>query len=134
MKSILTTLAFCAFGFTSVLADEKGPKATPIDISKAKFDTEKGKVTEPTVITSADELKKAVTDADLLKTLEKTDFTKVKLVLFLWSGSGGDRLTAGEDSGTIVFTYKMGLTDDLRRHRYLFSMPKDAKFKIVNAQ
>jgi hypothetical protein len=62
----------------------------------------------------------------------QVDFEHEKLVVFVWSGSGQDRLTGalGTDGKVAVFTYKVGLTDDLRRHAYAFAVPKDATVEV----
>jgi hypothetical protein len=62
----------------------------------------------------------------------QVDFDKEKLVVFAWSGSGQDELTGapGKDDRTAVFTYKVGLTDDLRRHAFVFAVPKGATVEV----
>lgn len=105
-------------------------KVREIDTSKLKIDFEKGRVNKPKLIASVEELDKAIPDADAVK--KKVDFTKEKLLLFAWGGSGGDKLTARitDDGKTAVFTYKGGLTRDFRRHVHLFVLPKNADFKL----
>jgi hypothetical protein len=89
-------------------------------------------------IKTADELAKSAAFADdagrdAIK--KQVDFTKEKLVVFAWSGSGGDQLTpelkADGKKLAAVFTYKVGETDDLRRHALAFVVPKDAEVKVV---
>jgi hypothetical protein len=65
--------------------------------------------------------------------LKQVDFKKEHLLLFSWSGSGGDRLTAAESkAGEANFEFSAGFTDDLRRHAKLFAIPAKAKVKITN--
>ncbi|MBI3823816.1 MAG: hypothetical protein HY289_14195 [Planctomycetes bacterium] len=105
-------------------------KVRELDTDKVKVDFEKGRVNKPTTITTAEELDKAIPEAGAIK--KQVDFTKEKLVLFAWGGSGGDKLTARitEDGKTAIFTYKGGLTRDFRRHVHLFVLPKNADFKL----
>ena len=95
---------------------------------------DKGKATEPTEVTEANQLPKVgPLTPDAVKEVEKQiNFDKEKLVVFAWSGSGGDKLTgaAGADGKSAVFTYSPGATDDLRRHALAFAVPKDAKVEV----
>lgn len=119
-------------------ADEKDkPAIREIPTKDLKLGSpEKGKATEPAVITSAEDLAKnevAGTAADEIK--KQVDFAKEKLVVFAWAGSGQDKVAAGElkaadKKATAPFTYTRGLTRDLRRHVRLFVVPKDAEVKV----
>ena len=112
----------------AMAAGEPG-KLRELDVKGLKIAFEKSRVNKPTLITTADELDKAIPDAGALK--KQVDFTKDKLILFAWGGSGGDKLTSRitDDGKTVVFTYKGGLTRDLRRHVRLFAIPKNADIK-----
>jgi hypothetical protein len=90
------------------------------------------------VIASADDLAKSklfADDASRDALAKQIDFTKQKLVLFVWSGSGGDKITAsvrGEAENKIaLFTYTRGETDDLKDHALVFAVPKDYEVKVV---
>src|ERR1017187_8185360 len=77
------------------LSAGEGAKVRELDTSKFKIDFEKSRVNKPTVIASAAELDKVSPDAEGLK--KQVDFTKEKLVLFAWGGSGEqDQLFLGE--------------------------------------
>jgi hypothetical protein len=96
----------------------------------------KGKATEPMVIASAEELAKVVGDADAVAAIKKAvDFKTEKVLYFAWSGSGRDKIAfavADDKKGTeVTFTYTRGLTRDLRQHKRLFALPKDATFKVA---
>jgi len=98
---------------------------------------DKGRATEPTEVTAATDLPKVgPLTPDAVKEVEKQiDFTKEKLVVFWWGGSGQDKLAAGElktadKKTTATFTYTMGRTRDLRGHFSLFVVPKDAEVKV----
>ena len=79
---------------------------------------------------------KAIKDEAAVAAVKKAvDFEKEQVVYFAWSGSGQDKLTfaaAGEQKGPdVIFTYAPGRTRDVRMHKKLFALPKDAKFKVV---
>jgi hypothetical protein len=98
---------------------------------------ETGKVTQPAEIKTAEELAKSPVvgkEADTVK--KQIDFSKEKLVVFAWSGSGGDRVAGGlnKDGKTAEFTYTGGLTFDLRQHSRLYVVPKDATVKVIIAK
>lgn len=122
-------VAICLMLPLSLPAGEPG-KLREIDAKTIKVDFEKGRVTTPKTITSVEELDKAIPDADAIK--KQVDFTKDKLVLFAWGGSGGDKLTGklSDDGKSVVFTYTGGLTRDFRRHVHLFAIPKGADYKV----
>jgi hypothetical protein len=116
-------------------AAEDKPAVKEIDLNnlKVKF-SEDGKVTAPAEIKSADDLKKNDALKDAAEAVaKKVDFGKEKLVLFRWSGSGGDKIVPdAKTAGT--FEVKPGLTFDLRQHARLFAVPKDAEVKVVVGQ
>lgn len=111
--------------------DEDGVRE--IDLKDVKLGEAKGKVSEPTKITSEDELKKALGD-DAAKAI-KADFKKEYLLLFQWAGSGGDKLTEASETKdkktTVTFTLTPGRTRDLRQHFHLFAVPTDAEWKVA---
>lgn len=65
---------------------------------------------------------------------DATDFNRQSLLLFSWSGSGGDRLVAEPSvvggGVNIAFKFSYGLTDDLRPHIGLVAIPKEANWGI----
>ncbi|VTR90855.1 unnamed protein product [Gemmata massiliana] len=90
---------------------------------------------KPSEIKSAKELADSLLFADAARRdaiKKQVDFEKEKIVVFAWSGSGQDKLTAtmSKDGKTAEFTLKTGLTDDLRRHALVFAVPKDAKVEV----
>ena len=118
-------------------ADEK-PTVKEIETKDLKVAVPNGgKATAPAEIKSADELAKSPVLKDAADAVKKqVNFEKEKLVVFAWSGSGGDRI-AGEpskDGKSAEFTYRIGLTFDLRQHVKLFVVPKDAAVKVVTAK
>jgi hypothetical protein len=92
---------------------------------------------KPVIITTADDLTKAsqfANDASRAAIKKQVDFAKEKLVIFVWAGSGGDRLMPdmkiNDGKASIVFRYKMGFTDDFRQHAAIFAIPKDATVEV----
>ncbi len=112
-------------------AGEEGAKLREIDSSGLKVNFEKGRVGTPKLITTAEELDKEIPNADAIK--KQVDFTKEKLLLFAWGGSGQDRLAGklSADGKAAAFTYSPGRTRDFRRHVHLFVLPKNAEHKLV---
>lgn len=92
---------------------------------------------KPIEITSAEELAKAkgfADDASREAVKKQVDFAKEKLVVFIWAGSGGDKLTGElkmvDKKSVAVFTYKPGITDDFVHHSRMFAVPKDAGVEV----
>ncbi|HSQ57471.1 MAG TPA: hypothetical protein VLM40_17245 [Gemmata sp.] len=95
-----------------------------------------GKATEPTKIKSLEELKKnAVVGAAAEEIAKQIDFEKQDLLVFAWSGSGQDKITASigasSDGKPIVYAeYLPGKTRDLRKHVRLFAATKGLKVEV----
>ena len=110
----------------------RGRPAKPreLKVEKGTLPTAEGALADPKKITSKEELEKAVTDADAAAAIAKqVDFKNEVVLLFAWSGSGGDKLTMTEKKGA-VFTLKRGLTRDLRMHTKVFALPKSLKYSM----
>jgi hypothetical protein len=135
MRTLIVTSLTVLFASAVAMADEK--KAPPVRALDVKVD---GEVTNrfgsPVVIAGAEQLAKAIKDEAAVTTVKKAvDFEKEQVVYFAWSGSGQDKLTfaAGSDKADpdVIFTYTPGRTRDVRMHKKLFALPKDARFKVV---
>jgi hypothetical protein len=133
---LLSLLA--AFTLVSVAAAEDKPAVRTLDLKDVKLVLPE-RLTEPkpAEIKSAEELAKAKefaddTGRDAVK--KQVDFAKEKLVVFAWAGSGQDKLTPDlvTDGKAVkaTFAYKVGATDDFRRHARVFAVPKDAKVEV----
>ena len=92
---------------------------------------------KPVELKSAEELAKArefASDASRDAIKKQVNFTKEKIVVFVWAGSGQDRLTPNlVTNGKMLkaaFTYKPGATDDFRQHGAVFAVPRDAAVEV----
>jgi hypothetical protein len=119
--------------------DDKAPVVREIKREGLNLPVRRGRFDDPIKITSPAELAKAIADKDTQGKLNKQiDWKKEYLLLFAWSGSGGDRLTFAvekgakpKDSPVVVLTFKAGLTRDLRRHGSLIVIPNKTTYRIV---
>jgi hypothetical protein len=98
---------------------------------------EGGDVKKPALITSAEELTKAFPEEELQGRIKKeVNFDKQRLLFFAWASSGGDKLDfkVEEDKKgpEVVFSYRGGLTKDLRGHFHLYVIPKDATWRMAD--
>ena len=123
-----------AFTLVSVAVAEDKPAVRALDLKGVALKHD-GNEPKPAEIKSAEELAKAGVFADAAgrDALKKQiDFAKEKLVVFAWSGSGGDKLTPSlaADGKKVAFAYKAGLTDDIQRHGHAFAVPKDATVEV----
>jgi hypothetical protein len=127
--------ATLAVGLLTSTACAGEASARVIDIKGFKPGKADGKVSEPKIISSNDELAKAIADEETQAAVKKqVDFAKEKLLYFSWSGSGGDKLTfstAKSDKGVeVIILLTPGLTRDLRMHHQLIAIPKDASWRF----
>jgi hypothetical protein len=126
----LFVAAVCLIVPLTLIAGEPG-KLREIDAKGLNVKPAKGGgVKKPMVFASADELDKAVPNADAIK--KAVDFGKDKLLIFAWGGSGGDKISpkVSDDGKLVTFSYTPGLTRDFRQHVRVFAIPKTAEFKV----
>ena len=131
MRAILTAVVV---GLATMAATADDKKSVVREVSVKDYEAnfkEPGTVTKPTKIMTAEELAKALPGKDVAEKIGKqVDFSKEYLLLFRWSGSGGDQLTgSGETKAT--FAYQRGLTKDLRGHLHLFAVAMDAEWAFA---
>lgn len=112
----------------TIQAEEKPASIPAIDITLKEFP--KTKITDYLTVTDEKKLKEAITDKDSFEKI-KVDFTKQKVIIFAWSGSGGDTLTATGDAKEVTLTHLRGKSKDLRGHTKAFVVAKDAKITMV---
>lgn len=135
MRLIPILASFALASLVAAGADEKG-KPTIKEISTKDLAVtvrEDGRPSKPDTITSAEALARSPVVGKAAAEIKKQiDFDKQRLLVFSWSGSGQDRITAAIGTGSdkepvIAVTYKPGRTYDLRQHVQLFVVPKDLK-------
>jgi hypothetical protein len=134
-RTPLAVIAGLLFAATASAADD----VKEIDLSKTGFKATGRPMTtvaKPTEITTAEELEKAFPAKETVEAIAKeVEFGKQKLLFFAWSGSGQDKLAAGEiKDGEVTFNFRGGLTRDLRSHFKLFAVPKDAKWTLAKGK
>ncbi len=112
-------------------ADEAIREIERIQPKAAAFDL--GVAEKPLTIESADE---AAThfDAENLATLKKeVDFSKQKVLLFAWRGSGQDRIeyvVLESFPEQVRFSYQRGRTRDLRQHVKVFVIRSNVEYSV----
>ncbi|MFO0841720.1 MAG: hypothetical protein U0797_04865 [Gemmataceae bacterium] len=135
MRMLVIALGLCAaFPYTEQ-KDDAVPKAREVDVKDLKIVVKEDAKPKPVKITSKKELEEAVEDGEAREKIGKqVDFAREYLVLFRWSGSGGDKLSfqvkkaeGGEDA---VFLLQPGLTRDLRPHVKLYAIANNVGYKI----
>ena len=136
MTRLLAVAALFAVA-TLTPADEKKASPAITDIANVKGDkieTEKGKATEPTTVSSEKELEKAIPDEATRKRVAKlVDFKEQKLLVFAWQGSGQDKLTyvvAESYPEQLMFTYTVGKTFDLHSHVKLYVVRNNIRVSV----
>src|SRR5262249_9569791 len=109
-----------------------GDAVKEVTVKDPPKDFFKGNVKNPTVFDSADELAKAFKNEDTLAAIKKeVDFKKQKLLVFGWSGSGGDKLAFTTGKEKVTFQYTPGKTRDLRQHFHAYVLPKELKYEVA---
>jgi hypothetical protein len=129
-------LAAAALALSAASAEEtnkKGKDDVVRDITLKSLKGEYKGATKPTKITSIDELTKVLPGEDqIVKQL--VDFTKEQCLFFAWQGSQGDKLSfkveQGKEGPVVVFSYSVGLPDDLQPHYHLYAIPKNATWRV----
>jgi hypothetical protein len=111
------------------------PAVRELDGKGIKPELLSGSVRKPLLLDGPMDLPKAFPkEPDQARLQREVDWKKHKLLLFAWSGSGGDKLTfklnMGAKGPEIVFFYQAGFTDDLRRHVRLLAIPRDATWRF----
>lgn len=135
MKSVMCAVVAVLLAVPVFACGDAPPDVRVLASKGVTFNDSKDNAPKPVEIKSADELAKSplFADDDGRKEIKKqVNFEKEKLVVFVWAGSGQDKLTGElvKRGGTALFTFKAGLTDDLRRHAHVFAVPKDAKVEM----
>jgi hypothetical protein len=116
--------------------DDPEPKAKAVKPRRIKSGpvlSTPGSYDRPTRITTAKQLREVAGDGKAeAAILKQVDLRKEHLLLFCWSGSGGDLLTpADSKAGEANFTFSPGKTKDKALHVGLFAVPARAKVKVT---
>ncbi|MFO0823196.1 MAG: hypothetical protein U0792_08755 [Gemmataceae bacterium] len=127
---------FAAFLLVSFATAEDTPAVRKLELKAVKLKHE-SKTPQVSEIGSAEALSKSklfADDASREAVSKQVDFTKEKLIVSAWTGSGSDSATTEIEKGevwTVKFVYEAGKTDDVKPHGYVFVVPKTAKILNV---
>lgn len=132
---IATVIVAAALAAPVWAEDKPALKELPTKDLKIAFD-EGAKANAPAEIKTADALAKSALKGSADAVKKNVDFAKEKVVVFMWQGSGGDRITGAvsKDGKTAEFAHTFGLTFDLRQHTKVFVVPKDATVKYATVK
>jgi len=88
----------------------------------------------PQTLEDAEALAAALGEAAAKRILAQVDLQQRVLILFRWSGSGGDRLSyrveQTKEGPKVVFRYRPGRTKDLRPHAHLFAIRRGVAWEV----
>jgi hypothetical protein len=84
-------------------------------------------------ITSAEDFAKQFGKEAAEELDKQVNFKGEYVVVFSWSGSGGDKMEMTTEGKKATFTRKFGLTRDLRQHFKVFALPKDFTYEMGKA-
>jgi hypothetical protein len=134
----IAMICICLLGLaTAVFAGEKAPvgpiKKLALKQSRDSFGKVMAKSSrkKPLLIEDAATAAKYFSKDELKALAKEMDFKTQKLVVFAWSGSGGDKLTHAVMESypeQIRFQCKRGRTKDLRSHWYVYALRKNVTF------
>jgi len=91
----------------------------------------------PVLIRSSDEAAAYFPEPDLARLSREVDFSKQLVLLFVWNGSGQDRMEPLEQTsspGTVVFAYTPGLTRDGHVHHRVFVLRSDVTWRLQSTR
>jgi hypothetical protein len=109
-------------------AEEKPVQIRALDVKKNEL--KEGLKLNGVEVTDAEGLKRYFKDETVIKDITSAvDFKKERVVLFAWSGSGGDKMSFQyhAEEKIVNFFITTGLTDDLRHHLKIFVVPVGLK-------
>lgn len=88
----------------------------------------------PAKITTAEEAEKYFEGEQLKKINKTVDWKRQTVLLFTWSGSGGDSMSEeiieGEEGPKVVFKLKGGARKDLPSHAYIYAIRKGVPYEF----
>jgi hypothetical protein len=131
--------SFLIFGLCSFALAEKQAKVKPI--TAVSLESSHGTFTKilkkagsktPLVLDTEEAAKKYFAEKELKALKKKMNFATQKLIVIVWRGSGGDKIsyTVMESfPEQVIFNYKRGMTRNLGPHFKLFALRKNVKIK-----
>lgn len=136
LKRIVLALAVTGLTCSAAWAAPQGQDVPPIkDLSQIRPNDAafaKSSADKPLEIGSADAAAACFGEEEVAALKKAVDFNKQRVLVFAWRGSGGDRLTYSVMESypeQIAFTYKRGLTRDLRPHTHVFAVRANVTWK-----
>jgi type III secretion system FlhB-like substrate exporter len=132
MSAILLSLALVLY----IQPQPEPGTSKPRELSVPAWSAPEDAKFAPVVVRSKPELEKAIDRKEVRdEILKAVKLDQEYLVVFAWSGSGGDRLAfevvKGAKGAEVVFKRRPGLTDDLRAHRKVFAIPKTMTHRLA---
>lgn len=137
MKILVSAFSVLAALTLSSVAKDKDTSVitqlTPIEITKTTYlgSNKRKQIRIGDVDTAKLHLK-----GETLKKIQNLDFSKQHALLFVWRGSGGDRLKFAIDESNpkkIKFKLHYGRTRDMVSHRKLFVLDNDSLYNNIFA-
>ena len=124
-------MALCAFVLASfsLFAADAEPAGKPRELKVTKAPAGERMMKTSKITSLADftkEFGKEVAD----EIAKEVNFKSEYVVVFTWSGSGGDKMEMSTEGKKATFTKKFGLTRDLRPHFKVFVLPKDFTYEM----
>lgn len=137
LKRVVIALLAVSLG-TTVFAGEKTIKViqeVTLKYDNASFGKLKkvATVAKPLLIEDDATAAKYFSKDEIAKITKKVDFKTQKLVVFAWSGSGGDKLeimVLESYPEQVRFSLTRGRTRDLRRHLKLYALRKNVTYSV----
>ena len=132
MKKLFITIGLL-ISLTASAAAEKEignpiTELTAPDLTEAA--TKDATLKAPILVQDKEAAKKYL-EGDTLKQVLKLDFTKKKVLIFYWAGSGRDQLSCEileSYPEQLVFNIQRGRTRDLRRHSKVYVIRKNVSY------
>jgi hypothetical protein len=112
--------------------DEMAPPIIEISVAPGEIAFEDASVRNPIVLKDEKSAAKYLGEKELAELKKKVDFKAQVVLLFAWKGSGQDKLdyiVAESFPEQVFFSYKPGLTRDLRPHHRVFALRNDVKWR-----
>lgn len=137
LRIVLPSLLLTSLVVAPAIAAEPDATIPPIkEIQNAKPSAgvfKAATVKKPLVLKSDKDAAKHFDKKQLASLKKSVDFKQQIVLVFAWQGSGRDTLGATVAESypeQITFTYKRGLTRDLRRHIRVYALRSNVKWSV----